>query len=123
MNGSLSCSAESCVHNVGGLCNANIIHVTGSDAFSSGGTSCKTYAEKGFINSITKLANMNVTGEIKQLFDRDDIEMYPGIKCDAVNCFYNKDRACNADKVQISGIHARASSETDCETFIENRYK
>lgn len=122
MNGSLSCSAESCVHNIGGLCNANTIHVGGSNALTSGETVCKTYAEKGIINGITKLVNMNVAGEIKQLFDSDEVEMYPAIKCDAVNCFYNKDRACEADRVQISGIHARSSSETDCETFIENRY-
>jgi hypothetical protein len=122
MNGSLSCSAESCVHNVGGLCNANTIHVGGSSAVNSSETQCRTYAEKGLVNAITKVGNMNIAGEIKQLFDSDEIEMYPAIKCDAINCFYNKNRVCNADKVQISGVHASNSKETDCETFIENRY-
>jgi hypothetical protein len=117
MNGSLSCSALNCVHNMGGLCSANIIHVMGNDARRSEGTICNTFAEKGLINSITKLGNTNVAGEFKQLFDSNNVELYPDIKCDAVNCIYNQERMCSAERIQIMGPHASSSRDTMCETF------
>ena len=118
MNGSLSCSAVNCVHNLGGLCSANIIHVVGMSAQKSGETQCDTFAEKGLINSITKLANTNVAGEFRQLFDGDDVELFPDVKCDAVNCIYNHERMCSAEAVQITGPHASTSDDTICETFV-----
>lgn len=113
----LSCSALNCVHNMTGLCSANIIHVLGSGAHTSRETMCNTFAEKGLRNAVTHLPNMNVAGEIKQLFTSESILMSPSIKCDAINCTYNRDRACHAENVQIYGPRAEASEGTQCETF------
>lgn len=115
----LSCSALSCVHNMSGLCSAGTIHVLGSGAHTSNQTMCNTFAEKGFKNAVTHLPNMNVVGEVKQLFTKNSIEMNPGVKCEAVNCTYNDGRACHADYVQIYGPRANASEGTQCETFIQ----
>lgn len=117
MNGPLSCSAENCVHNMNGLCSANKIHVAGISAVSSGDTECSTFAEKGFVNAVTNMFNMNIPGEIRQLFSNDNIAMSPKIECDAVRCVYNSDRHCVADSVQVMGIHAKSSDGTQCETF------
>lgn len=117
MNGPLSCSAETCVHNLNGLCSANKIHVAGVSAHTSDGTQCGTFAQKGFVNAVTNMFNMNVSGEIRQLFNNDSIAMSPKIECDAVRCVYNADRECNANSVQVMGMHANNSAGTQCETF------
>jgi hypothetical protein len=101
-----------------GLCSANIIHVLGSGAHTSRETMCDTYAAKGFKNAVTHLPNMNVAGEIKQLFTNESIQMSPGIKCEAINCRYNEERVCHARNVQIYGPRAESSEGTQCETFI-----
>lgn len=117
MNGPLSCSAQSCVHNINGLCSANKIHVSGVSANTSSGTQCETFAEKGLVNSITHVFNMNVPGEIRQLFNKGDVYMSPVISCDALQCIYNSNRACTAGRVQVTGPEAGSSQETQCETF------
>jgi hypothetical protein len=113
----LSCSALNCVHNLNGLCSANTIHVLGSGAHSSSQTMCNTFAEKGLKNAVTHLPNMNVAGEVRQLFTKNSIEMNPAIKCEAKNCKYNDNRVCHADYVQIHGPSADTSEGTVCETF------
>lgn len=119
MNGPLTCGAQSCVHNMSGLCSANVIHVHGASAHSSEYTNCGTFAEKGVKNAITNMFNMNVTGEVMQLFNSSSIAMSPKIKCDAVNCRYNSNRICDANFVQIQGASATNSAGTECNTFIE----
>lgn len=117
MNGTLSFNATNCVHNVGGLCSANKIMVNGMSALTSSSTQCNTFAEKGFLNALTHITNMNIAGEIRQLVSNDGIHMYPEVGCNAVRCIYNKDQRCEADRVIITGPHARESDGTYCETF------
>lgn len=117
-NGPLTCSAQSCIHNMSGLCSANVIHVNGAGAHTSEYTNCGTFAEKGLRNAVHML-NMNVPGEVRQLFNSTSIQMSPKIKCDAVLCRYNNNRDCNANFVQIQGPGALTSANTECETFIE----
>lgn len=118
MNGELSCNAANCVHNVNGLCSANVIQVIGAGAHKSRETMCDTFAPKGLINAVTHLPNMNIAGEIKQVFTNEAIEMSPIIKCEAINCKYNENRRCEAKNIQIIGPRAGSSEGTQCETFI-----
>jgi len=115
----LSCSATNCVHNMGSLCAANYIEVAGSNASSSAATECNTFAEKGLKNAVANMVNMNVGGEIKQVFTNGSIEMSPKIKCEAVTCTYNDNRLCAATNVQIHGPSASTSEGTQCETFVK----
>lgn len=117
MNGELSCSALNCVHNMSGLCSSNVIHVIGAGAHTSMETMCNTFAPKGLKNAITHLPNMNMVGEIKQIFTNNSIQMSPIIKCEAMNCIYNIDKKCNADNIQIYGPNAENTQGTQCETF------
>jgi hypothetical protein len=82
---------------------------------------CDTFAAKGFKNAVTHVVNMNVAGEIKQLFTNSTIEMSPIIKCEAINCVYNEERVCAADNVMIYGPGANSSEGTQCETFRKDR--
>ena len=119
MSGALSCSAVQCVHNLNGLCAAYKIHVTGATAYTSSQTGCETFAQKGIVNAITNLTNMNVPGEIRQLFNNSEISMSPKIECDAVKCTYNSNKICTANRVQVMGSHASTSEATQCETFVD----
>ncbi len=117
MNGKLTCSAVNCVHNMSGLCSANTILVNGMSALSSSGTQCETFAEKSIKNAFTHMTNMNISGEIRQLVDRDGVHMFPDVACNAVRCRYNADKRCQADGLSIMGAHAQTSDGTFCETF------
>lgn len=119
MQNKLSCSAANCVHNMSGLCSANNVNVSGMSAHTSISTQCDTFAEQGLKNSLANVTNMNIPGQIKQLFNSASVEMSPSIRCEAQNCRYNNDRVCNAQNVQIDGPGALTSSRTCCETFIE----
>lgn len=117
MNNVLSCNALNCVHNTSGLCAANKINIDGMNASASSETSCETFAEKGIKNAFTNMANMNVPGEVMQLFNKNSISMSPEIGCEATSCIYNMDNVCSAENVQIIGSSANTSDCTKCETF------
>lgn len=119
LSGKLTCSAMNCVHNMNGLCSANAIEVDGISAHSSSGTMCGTFVEKGLKNSFVNMTNMNVAGEIKQIFTNSKVVMSPKIKCYADHCKYNEQHLCNASNVIINGPDASTSEGTKCETFIE----
>ncbi|MEG1255093.1 DUF1540 domain-containing protein [Clostridium sp.] len=117
MNGTLTCNANNCLHNISGLCSAKNIHIQGTNAHSSEYTQCSSFTEKGIRNAITNVFNMNVTGEVKQLFSSSNVAMNPRIQCDAANCRYNINGNCGADFIQIYGAVAISSNRTECETF------
>lgn len=116
----LSCNAVNCVHNSSGLCGARDINVGGLLAHTSTSTECSTFEEKGLKASLTNVTNMNVPGQLKQMFNNSEIEMSPSIRCEAGNCRFNSDMTCHAANVHISGPGALSSSRTCCDTFVEN---
>lgn len=116
---SLSCNCTNCVNNERGLCEANNINVSGMNAHASQGTQCDTFMEKGLKNAFSSMSNINVAGELKQLYSNASIEMAPNIRCSALNCRYNSNQMCTANDVKIDGTRAITSSKTCCDTFIE----
>ena len=79
MNGSLSCSANNCVHYTNNMCTANKIHVSGLNASITPDTHCSTFQERNLENTLNSLSNLNINGEIKQFFTNSGIVMYPEI--------------------------------------------
>ena len=116
----LSCSASNCLHNSGGLCGANTINVSGSNAHTSISTQCDTFVERGIKSSLENVGNVNATGYMKQFVSGpSSIEMTPSVRCEAGNCRYNENYNCQASNVQVEGPGALSSSRTFCETFVE----
>lgn len=115
----LICSATNCVNNVEGLCSAINIHISGRNSDNSVGTACKTFALKGLANAISSITNTNVVGEIKQIFDNENIAMSPHINCEANKCRHNSGGMCCAIHVQVYGSGCDDSECTDCETYIQ----
>jgi len=119
MNGALSCSATICVNNISGICSARTIHVSGANAHSSEETQCENFAEKGLKNSLINVLNMNVVGELKQVFKSDSIQMSPSIRCEAKHCKHNDKKICLAKNIIVDGTDALSNEKTQCETFEE----
>lgn len=114
----LICSATNCVNNIDGLCSAVNIHVIGIEAVNSAETSCKTFAPKGFVNTISSIPNTNILGEIKQIFNGEDFIMSPRVICESKKCRHNSGGLCCARHIQINGSGNRNRGNADCETFI-----
>jgi hypothetical protein len=119
MDVQLDCSAENCVYNMDSLCSANKINVQGINSKSSSDTFCDTFQERGVKNAFKSLTNMNLGGEIKQVFNNDEVKMNPKIGCTATSCMYNTERVCTAADVQIYGPGAEQKNNTSCLTFRE----
>lgn len=119
MDNKLSCSAENCVYNMSSLCSANKINVQGINSRTSSDTFCESFQERGVKNAFKSLTNMNIGGEIKQVFNTDEVKLTPKIGCTATSCSYNYERNCTAPVVSINGAHAIRNNETICETFTE----
>jgi len=115
----LNCSADNCVYNMDGLCSANKINVQGINSKASSDTFCDTFQERGVKNAFKSLVNMNLGGELKQVFNNDEVKMNPKIGCTATSCVYNTERVCTASNVQIYGPGAEEKNYTSCETFRE----
>lgn len=119
MNGSLSCSANNCVHYTNNMCTANKIHVSGLNASITPDTHCSTFQERNLENTLNSLSNLNINGEIKQFFTNSGIVMYPEIECDAKACKFNESGMCSSQNVNIIGSDAVNSNFTYCNTFCK----
>lgn len=96
----LQCSVDHCANNSQGLCCRPDIHVGGTNARSSAGTSCRSYVQRsgGYSNS--------------NLYENPNSSL--DISCSARNCVFNADRICSANAISIS---LGDSSETECSSF------
>ena len=117
----LSCTARTCVHNEGGLCEAESILIEGTDANTSLETFCSSFRENSVSEQFTAaFTNTNYMGELMQIFSsKDQIKMNPNIGWHATRCFYNGNGRCEALDIAIRGDRASDPRETLCETFVE----
>ncbi len=115
-NNVVDCSVEKCVHNMGGACGAQYIHVVGYNTQHSYQTDCHTFELRNFRSSITNMSNVNISGVVEQIFT-DDPVMNPDIKCSVKECIYNSSMQCSADKVTVGDYDAVSISQTNCKTF------
>lgn len=116
MDNNLKCDATKCVYNMNRLCSAKEIEVQGEDTMGGRFTFCGTFEERGVGNMVSGLGNMNLRGEIAQLFSADQ-ELDPRVGCNAHNCIYNNDQQCHADHVNIVSEIAETAAQTECQTF------
>ncbi len=98
----LVCSAQRCVYNDGMYCSKGDILVGGETASTSGETSCTSFKER------TSEGAKSSMGTPSQKIE---------VACEAVECMYNKNRVCDAGKIDISGTSASRSEQTECSTF------
>lgn len=99
-NGNLSCSATNCIHNNASSCYAGVISVSGSNATSTGSTSCSSFQDRSF-SGMTNCGSNGCTCAKTE-----------SIACQASKCNYNTNGSCKAPSVKINAQNA------SCETFI-----
>lgn len=99
----LDCSVVSCSYNENRLCKRENITVGGHEAIKPSETVCESFYPRG-TNTMT---NLDSKGPKKET----------NIACNAVTCVYNEDKKCTADHIQIAGVKAVSTGETECGTF------
>jgi len=99
----LICTVVSCSYNENKLCKRENITVGGHEANKPSETVCESFYPRG-TNTMT---NLDAKGPKKET----------NIACNAVTCVYNENKKCTADAIQIAGVKAVTSGETECGTF------
>ena len=99
----LDCNVVSCSYNENRLCKRENITVGGMGAKKASETVCESFYPKG-TNTMT---NMDSHGP----------SIETNVACNAITCVYNQNKKCTAEKIQIAGMKAVASGETECGTF------
>ncbi|MGN0298633.1 MAG: DUF1540 domain-containing protein [Lachnospiraceae bacterium] len=100
---SLECSVKNCYYNDNNCCCKRAIIVEGQEATEKNMTCCGSFdkQKEGVQNSCCEPPQHHLT-----------------VECDAVNCRYNEQHKCHADKIDISGQGSTQSAEgTNCATF------
>lgn len=99
----LDCNVVNCSYNENKLCKRENITVGGMQARKASETVCESFYPKG-TNTMTNLDSKGPKAETN-------------IACNAVTCVYNNNKKCTASKIQIGGMKAVSSGETECGTF------
>ena len=102
----LECAVSSCVHNAEKCCCKEGILIEGANAKVSGDTCCGSFEE-------------NRGGLFKNLFKTPEEKLL--VECDVMNCLFNDDHQCRAERISILGDGARAAGQTECGGFKDRR--
>ena len=98
----LDCSVTGCMYNEANCCHKGNIKVEGEDAKESEDTCCGSFEE-------------NRGGLFRNLFKTPESKLM--VDCDVMNCLYNDDHQCRAERITIAGDGARAAGQTECASF------
>ena len=98
----LECTVTSCVHNSEKCCCKQGILVEGANARECCDTCCGSFDE-------------NKGGAFQNVFKTPENRLE--IDCEAVQCIYNENRHCAAEKIGIAGDGAKKAEQTLCATF------
>lgn len=103
----LDCTVYGCTYNADNSCTRGKIHVGGHEAIKSSETVCRSFEPKGSKGEKNSVSNSTASAERPT-----------DISCDAVKCIYNKEKKCHAEHIRVAGVHAVASGETECGSFV-----
>ena len=99
----LDCNVVNCAFNKDNCCRRSEIDVQGSDAKMASETSCGSFSAKG----------CGCTANYDGCTCKET-----EVKCEAVECKFNKSHKCSAKHIGISGGHADSVRETECASFV-----
>ena len=103
----LNCNVQTCYYNKEKMCCRDEINVEGNTAEKSEATSCGSFEEKAQ-GKYTNSCGCSAQPEDKLAID-----------CQAEKCVYNSSHKCTAGNVQINGVSATTSNETNCASFAK----
>lgn len=99
----LDCTVTTCIHNAEKCCCKSGILVEGAQAKNCCDTCCGSFEE-------------NRGGLFKNLFKTPETRLQ--VDCDVLNCLYNDDHQCRAERSR-SWRRTRAAGQTECGSFRE----
>ncbi len=119
----VSCEVNTCTHWLPGQrCgagNIDILHEEeGHMARSPQHTQCKTFAQRrGVPNLLGSLDNVNWQGLTSAYF-RPGQQITPTVTCVVSSCrFWGDGNVCEADRIEVTGLDADESQDTNCHTY------
>lgn len=98
----LDCNVVKCSYNQEHSCKRDAIQIMGEGAHYASETCCNSFSQSdccGCKNDMSQLSK-----------DTD-------VKCNALECRFNKENHCTAKHIGITGSHADKVSETECASF------
>ena len=98
----LDCTVTTCIHNAEKCCCKSGILVEGRNATNRSDTCCGSFEERR-------------GSAFRNLFKTPESKLH--VECDVVECLYNDDQKCRAEKITITGDGARAVGQTECSSF------
>ena len=103
----LKCKADNCAYNYDWLCKKSFIDVDGVESKTKTQTACMSYRIISDTKKDVEFASFDGKPSI-------NTEIY----CDAVNCVYEKNQKCYADRVEILADNNDLNKRsTHCQTF------
>ena len=103
----LKCKADNCAYNYDWLCKKSFIDVDGVESKTKTQTACMSYCNISDTKRDVEFASFDGKPSI-------NTEIY----CDAVNCVYEKNQKCYADRVEILADNNDLNKRsTHCQTF------
>ena len=103
----LKCHVFECMHNKSSKCSLDSIQVDGVDATYKEDTICESYKDNNSKNkTLYEFANLDESNTGKS-------NIFSNIRCNSINCFYNKNQKCDKNNVIIKGDYI----STYCDSF------
>lgn len=122
-NPKVACQVEQCTHWMsGGQCMAEKVAIYNNAANVSSKTSADTQCKSfhpgnGVGDYVGALHNANVGGSMKAALV-DGVQIAPSVDCYVDNCkYWHQGNACNAQSIEVNGMRASKTNDTDCGTF------
>jgi hypothetical protein len=122
-NPMVKCSVDQCTHYMpGDQCMAAKISIYNEEdtgtSDKSRETQCKSFHHRKTVGDMLgALHNANVGGVVSAAFI-DGTQVTPIVECFVNNCdFWHGDNLCSASHIDVLGVNAAKTQDTDCKTF------
>ena len=107
----LKCDVFNCVFQQEEYCTRSHIKVIGERAKNVDETSCGSFHREERVDR-----NNIYTTEFAEF---GTINRSLSVNCESINCMYNRNELCIAEKIKIGNKRAKRDLDTKCETFKE----
>jgi len=121
----VTCAVDQCTHYMAGnQCMAAKVSIyneaTTGTSNKSKDTQCKSFHQRKTMGDMLgALHNANVGGTVSAAF-LDGTQITPVVECFVNNCkHWQSDNLCNACHIDVVGVNAAQTPDTDCSTFEE----
>lgn len=121
----VKCSVEQCTHYMdGNQCMAAKVSIYNGDVHSKSktieNTQCKSFHQRETMGDMVgAFHNSNISGTMAATLI-EGTQLKPDVECFVNNCkHWHSSNLCNAGHIDVIGMNAAKTTDTDCKTFVE----